>query len=144
SGALRRLDWVDADGRGVLALDGDVIAPVDGSAPMSLIRAIQLLGEYEPAGNSVDQERNGELLIVTGDSTSAVLPEKVSQARPGESEGTYVNEDGDIVFVTANRRVVLAYPALQDKDGLRAALASVGLALGFDGRANLVAAQPGS
>src|SRR5690606_22773990 len=131
---LRQLQWVGKDSRAVPNLDDEVVA----DAPLSLIRSIQLLQQFEPVGNNVSQDVNGELLIITGDMHSKLLPARVSQAEAHEEEGAYITADGDIVFITASMRVVLSYPVLAQSSVFVDALLSLGLHLGYGDRANLL------
>src|SRR5690606_31777531 len=48
------------------------------------------------------------------------------------------NEDGDIVFVTQNRRVVISHPVLSETLAFEQQAAGMGLNLEFDDRTNLV------
>lgn len=138
--SLQKGLWAAGDGREVVMLGGDVLT----GQTQSLIRAIQLLDDYEPAGNSISQNaETGELVITMADSRSVLVPVSVQQAAADESPGTYVNENGDVVFVTGTRRVVLSYPALASQPALMDALAELGLTLGFNERANLQV-QPGN
>ncbi|MEX0619687.1 MAG: Ig-like domain-containing protein [Pseudohongiellaceae bacterium] len=142
--ALSSLNWNTGDARSVPFLDEEVLTSVSGEDPMTIIRAIQLMGDFEPAGNNVDQNpANGEIVVVTADFQASVLPVRVSQAVPGEPEGVYINEDGDIVFVTVNRRVVLSHPVLVNAPAFLDILAAMGLQLDYNDRANLVV-EPGS
>jgi hypothetical protein len=134
TGALRQLQWADKDARAVPDLNDDVVA----DAAMSLIRSIQLLPQFDQAGSDVSQDMgNGEIIVITNDMRANVLPVQVSQAGADDEEGVYINDDGDIVFVTANRRAVLSYPVIVQNDALVDALRSLGLELSYDSRANL-------
>lgn len=121
TGALRTLGTLGDGLREGVDLDDDVILSADGNAP-SLIRAIQLLDAFEQSGGTIGQESDGELLVVTDDFHASMLPVRVSMAAPDEEPGVYVTADGDVVFVTASRRVVLAHPTLQNHAGFAAAL----------------------
>lgn len=134
TGALRQLLWAGKDARPVPDLDDDVVT----DAALSLIRSIQLLPEFELTDSEVSQDAgNGEIVVITSDTRSTVLPVQVSQANADEGEGVYVNDDGDVVFVTGNRRAVLSYPVLVASEALVDALRSLGLELSYDDRANL-------
>src|SRR5690606_22419720 len=61
-----------------------------------------------------------------------------------DQEGTYINEDGDIVFVAVNRRVVLSYPVLASKPNFLAMLEAAGLELSYNDRANMQIRAQGS
>ncbi|HWK53018.1 MAG TPA: hypothetical protein VNR18_01510, partial [Hyphomicrobiales bacterium] len=74
----------------------------------------------------------------TDDYRGAVLPALISQAGADEAEGVGVNEDGDIVFITANRRVVISYPLVVDNTLFMQTLQALGLRLDYDARANLL------
>src|SRR5690606_19781146 len=128
--------------RTVVDLHDEVLDPEDGSEPMSLIRSIQLLGEYEPSGNTVEQNANGEIQVVSEKFSGAVLPVQVMKADPDAVEGTYITDDGDIMFITVTRRMVLTYPVLQDKPVFAADLDTLGLNFSYDARANLFATLP--
>lgn len=143
SAALRTLNWSSGDARGVVMLDGNVFTEGSADDDMTILRAIQLLGDYEPAGNDVEQDSlTGEILVVTSDFNAAVLPVQVSKAGPDEIPGTYINDNGDIVFVTVNQRVVLSYPVLASKPAFLAMLQSAGLQLHYDERANMQVYNP--
>ncbi|HWK54604.1 MAG TPA: beta-propeller fold lactonase family protein [Hyphomicrobiales bacterium] len=139
TGALRVLNWSTGDLRDAVDLHDDIQLPTPGTDLMTLIRSIQLLDAYEPSGNDIRQGNNGELLLIAADYSGVLLPVRVTMAEPDDQEGTYVDADGNIVFVTANRRVVLGYPTLRDKPGFEAILAALGLELGYDQFANMIA-----
>lgn len=142
SGALRKVQWSEGEQLNLVNLDDDIVNPDSGNGAPSLLRSIQLLGGFDEAsGSSVDQQSDtGELLVVTADSRSAILPVKVTMANSEDEEGAFINDDGDVVMVTANRRVIVSYPSVQGKGVLSGFLASLGLDLAFDDRANLVMA----
>src|SRR5690606_30719464 len=54
------------------------------------------------------------------------------------------NEDGDIVLVTVNHDVVLAFPSLPSNQNLEAVLRAAGLVLDFDTRANMLIRDAGA
>src|SRR5690606_168832 len=110
---------------------------VGGDEP-SILRATQLLEDYEPAGNDLSQDGSGELRLITSDLQALALPVSISAAGADEPEGTFIDDNGDIVFVTHSRRVVLGYPVLQNQPGFIHALALLGLQLDYDERTNLI------
>ncbi|MDO9519413.1 MAG: sulfatase-like hydrolase/transferase [Pseudohongiella sp.] len=137
--ALTKLPWIGAPYIEAVDLSADVIAPSDNETPQSLLRAIQLLDEYEPAGNEVWQDpTTGELTIVTPDSLSVVLPVAVSQARAGQVPGTYLTEDGDVLFITHNGRAILAHPLVAERSTLLASARDKELLVEFDEQANIL------
>lgn len=143
--ALRKLNWSNGDLRTVVDLSDDVRLPALGAPYPTLIRSIQALGDYAPAGNGVRQRSSGELLVSAQDFSAIMLPMRVTMAGAADIPGSYINADGDAMIVTTNSRVVLGHPTLGDKVGFARALATLGLSLGFDARANLIAREaPGA
>lgn len=143
SAALLTLQWDDGDGRSVPSLTGDVLQPEEGNAPPGIIRLIQALAEFEPAGNLVGQDAaTGTMHVVGPQTVGAALPIWVGQAEADAQQGVYFNADGDLVFITANRRMIVAYPALVDGAGFRNLMAALGLDVNFSDRADLIVATP--
>lgn len=141
TGALTKVDWQGGEQLNLVDLDDDVIDPDSAPGARSLIQSIQLLNDLTEMDASVSQNgSSGELLVVTESTRSVVLPVQVHMANPDDEEGTFINEDGDIVLVTANRRVVISYPALQGSEVFADFVASLGLQLDYDDRANLILA----
>lgn len=137
--ALHKLPWIGASYVAAVDLSGDVVAPGQDGAAQSLLRAIQLLDEYEPSGNEVRQDTTtGELTIITPDSLSVVLPVAVYQAEAGQVSGTYLSEDGDILFITHNGRAILAHPLVADLPTLLASARDNELIVEFDDQANIL------
>lgn len=137
--ALTKLPWIGANYVEAVDLGGDVVVSGEDGAAQSLLRAIQLLDEYEPAGNEVRQDpTTGELTIITPDSLSVVLPVAVSQAQVGQVPGTYLSEDGDILFITHNGRAILAHPMVADRPFLLATALDQELLVEFDEQANIL------
>ncbi len=138
--ALKRLAWTQGDEREVIDLDDDVLTSDNGA--MSIIRSIQLMNDFEPAGNqAVQDDSNGEIRVTMSDTRHSVLPVKVSKAATDEEEGVYINSDGDVVLVTGSRRVVVNHPVLDSNPAFRDALAAMGLGLDFDARTNLIVSE---
>lgn len=142
TGALRSVQWVSGDERQLVDLSDDILAQRENQPPVPLITSIRLIGELQ--GSDVGQTQAGEIRVTTDDLMSLVLPVSVSMADPGVPEGTYINDEGDIVLVTGNRRVVVAYPVLVDQPAFVSALEAIGLQLQYDARANLVVNSGGS
>lgn len=137
--ALGKVPWIGAGFLEAVNLDDDVVAPHDGDEKPSILRAIQLLDEYEPAGNEVWQDAGtGEITISTPDSLSVVLPVDVFQAEAWQAPGTYVTADGDILFVTRDGRAVVAYPMVADLPALLGGAASLHHQVEFDEQANII------
>ncbi len=139
--ALKSITWLTGDERRVVDLSDDVLAASQGQAPIPLIASIRLITDLSTA--DVSQTQSGEVVVVTEDSQSAVLPVSISRADPDMAEGTYINDDGDVVLVTGNLRVVIAYPALVDQSAFTTALETMGLQLAYDSRANLMVSLGG-
>ncbi|OFE13050.1 hypothetical protein PHACT_07790 [Pseudohongiella acticola] len=140
TGAMATLDWNNGDLRVVVDLQSSILTSANGNPDTSLIHSIQLPDGYAPDSYSVDQNAdNGEIEVAANNMRSTLLPVRVSMADPDAEEGTFINDDGDIEFVTGSRRVVVSYPVLQDKSAFTAFLASFGLDSSYDTRANLVA-----
>src|SRR5690606_8597840 len=90
-------------------------------------------------GNEVWQDPGtGEITISTPDSLSVVLPVEVFQADPGQTPGTYVTEDGDILFITKDRRAVVALPVVADLPALLEGAANMQHLVEFDEQANII------
>ncbi|HWK53610.1 MAG TPA: sulfatase-like hydrolase/transferase [Hyphomicrobiales bacterium] len=141
TGALNKLPWIGAGFLEAIDLSGDVVVPLQ----QSLLRAIQQLDEYEPAGNEVWQDpATGELSLILPDSLSVVLPVAVFQAKADQAPGTYVNDDGDIHFVTHSGRVVVARPMVADRAALMDAGNAKKLSVEFDEEANILLLPPTS
>jgi hypothetical protein len=141
TGALPTMNWATGDARSVVLLDGDILTQSD----MTLLRALQLMNDFEPSGNPLTQNLdNGEIIATTDDYRSAVVPVAVSQAGPDEAPGVYVDDNGAIVLITDNHRRVLAYPVLADSPTFEDLLAGMGLQLDFNSGADLVATPLGS
>lgn len=137
--ALHKLPWIGANYLEAVDLGSDVVAAGADGTTHSLLRAIQLLDAYEPAGNEVWQDSTtGELTIITPDSLSVLLPVAVSQAEAGQIPGTYLSEDGDILFITHNGRAILAHPLVADVPSLLASAMDKELIVQFDEQANLL------
>jgi len=137
--ALNKLPWIGASYLEAIDLSGDVLSPAEDGSSQSILRAIQLLDEYEPAGNQVWQDlTTGELTIVTPASLSVLLPVKVFQADAGQAPGTYVSEDGDILFVTHSGRAVLAHPVVADFPFLLETASDKKVLVEFDEQANIL------
>ncbi|MDO9519415.1 MAG: sulfatase-like hydrolase/transferase [Pseudohongiella sp.] len=137
--ALHKLPWIGANFVQAVDLSSDVVAPAQDDTAHSLLRAIQLLDEYEPAGNEVRQDSTtGELTIITPDSLSVVLPVAVFQAKAGQVPGTYLSEDGDILFITHNGRAILAHPLVADRPAFLASALNQELIVEFDEQANIL------
>ena len=67
-----------------------------------------------------------------------VLPVDVFQAEAWQAPGTYVTDDGDILFITHGGRAVLAYPMVADLPFLLEAAADKKLRIEFDEEANVI------
>lgn len=143
TGALTKVDWQGGEQLSLVDLNDDVIDPDSEPDARSLIQSIQLLNDLTELDASVSQQSgSGELLVVTESTRSAVLPVQVHMANPDDEEGTFINEDGDVVLVTANRRVIITYPALQGSEVFDDFAASLGLQLAYGDRANLILGPP--
>ncbi|MDT8399137.1 MAG: hypothetical protein RQ899_11030, partial [Pseudomonadales bacterium] len=143
--ALPTLQWAVGDQRTVVDLADDVsLAPgPDGGAPLTIMRAIQMLEGFEPAGNTIEQDSaSGEVLFALGNGVrGSLLPVGVGQVATDDEPGTFINEDGDIVFITANRRQILSRPVLVEKSVLDDVLEALGWQLEFNERTDM-RAQP--
>lgn len=139
TGALTKVDWQGGEQLNLVDLNDDVIDADSEPGARSLIQSIQLLNDLTELDASVSQHgSSGELLVVTESTRSAVLPVQVHMANPDDEEGTFINEDGDVVLVTANRRVIITYPALQGSEVFNDFVASLGMQLAYGDRANLI------
>jgi hypothetical protein len=141
--ALAKVPWIGARLLQAVNLNDDVVISDGENKLPSILRAIQLLDEYEPAGNEVWQDAGtGEITISTPDSLSVVLPVEVFQAEASQAPGTYVTEDGDILFVTKDGRAVVAHPVVADLPALLAGAAKLQQKVEFDEQANIILYSP--
>lgn len=134
--SLNAVQWATGDGRQLVDLWDEVLVGENGEAPVPLIEFVQVMQGLAEA--DVDLTQSGEIEVISNDFSSLVLPVSVSQAEPEVAEGIYFNDDGDIILVTENRRVVVAYPVLADQPAFLDALQAQGLQLSYDARANLI------
>ncbi|MGM0631609.1 MAG: GLUG motif-containing protein [Pseudomonadota bacterium] len=133
TGKLPAHRWTVGDGRVVPDLSADMAAG-QGHASMSTIAGIRL-PEAFGAGEVLQDRGTGELGILSNGVRATVLPYSVRQAASGRDEGVFINEDGDVVLVTANDREVLAYPVVADPAVLDRVLGDLGLKVQYDERA---------
>lgn len=137
--ALGRIPWLGSSVLDAVDLSRDVVIGSDDSELPGILQAIRNLPDYEPAGNELWQDAaTGAITIVTPDSVSVVLPVEVFQAERSQAPGTYVTEDGDILFVTQDGRAVLAHPLLADLPAMTQAAQGMAHHVEFDEQANVV------
>ncbi len=141
TGALKSIQWLTGDERQLVDLNDEVLAARDDQSPVPLITSIQLIGDL--VGSDVAQIQSGEIEVVTDDFRAMVLPVSVRKADPDVPEGIHINDNGDVILVTGNRRVVVAYPVLADQQAFTQALQAMGLQMQYDTRANMVVSASG-
>lgn len=131
--ALPPLQWISGDRREVPDLEYDIVDGAD-----TILRAMQLLEEYEPSGNTLTQSSNGELHLIGENMSAAVLPVSISQAQPNDAPGTYIDHNGAIVIITADGRKVISHPIVGDQATFADALALLGLQFSYSDSTSLV------
>lgn len=140
--ALSQQGWTFASELQAVMLDADVLTPGSGAA--TILQALQSLPEYSLVGGLGQDEVSGEIRVYHPDFRASVVPFRVSQAQADDQPGTRVDDNGDIVLVTANGRVVVSFPVLVNGDAFIQALLGTDLVLSFDNRGNLVATPDAS
>ncbi|MDY6992210.1 MAG: beta-propeller fold lactonase family protein, partial [Pseudomonadota bacterium] len=113
--------------RQTVALSSDVL--VEGPSLLASINQLAELTANQLAFNQL--ESSGDLRLPAGDDVFILAPIHVRQiaCQPPATEcaGISLNPDGSVQFITAQHRLILAEPSIQDPPALQAALAALGL-----------------